>query len=79
MIPKYPDITVTLTGRDGNAFAILGRCRAAARAAGQAEIIAQAAAERAALLLELEAQDRDSPTADDPALGADAVRRLLAR
>ena len=34
MIPKYPDITVTLTGRDGNAFAILGRCRAAARDAG---------------------------------------------
>jgi hypothetical protein len=31
MIPKYPDITVTLTGQDGNAFAILGRCRAAAR------------------------------------------------
>lgn len=34
MIPKYPDITVTLTGNDGNAFAILGRCRAAARDAG---------------------------------------------
>lgn len=34
MIPKYPDIIVTLTGQDGNAFAILGRCRAAARDAG---------------------------------------------
>ena len=34
MIPKYPDITVTLTGQDGNAFAVLGRCRAAARDAG---------------------------------------------
>ena len=34
MTPKHPDITVTLTGRDGNAFAILGRCRAAARDAG---------------------------------------------
>ena len=34
MTPRYPDITVTLTGRDGNAFAILGRCRAAARDAG---------------------------------------------
>lgn len=34
MTPRYPDITVTLTGQDGNAFAILGRCRAAARDAG---------------------------------------------
>ena len=34
MAPKYPDITVTLTGQDGNAFAVLGRCRAAARDAG---------------------------------------------
>lgn len=34
MTPKYPDIIVTLTGQDGNAFAILGRCRAAARDAG---------------------------------------------
>jgi hypothetical protein len=29
-----PEIIVTLTGQDGNAFAILGRCRAAARDAG---------------------------------------------
>ena len=34
MTPKCPDIIVTLTGQDGNAFAILGRCRAAARDAG---------------------------------------------
>jgi len=37
MTPKYPDVTVTLTGHDGNAFAILGRCRAAAREAGLSE------------------------------------------
>jgi len=30
MTPKYPEITVTLTGHDGNAFAVLGRCREAA-------------------------------------------------
>ena len=34
MTPKYSDITVTLTGQDGNAFAVLGRCRDAARDAG---------------------------------------------
>ena len=34
MTPRYPDITVTLTGQDGNAFAVLGRCREAARDAG---------------------------------------------
>jgi hypothetical protein len=40
MTPKYPHITVRLVGEDGNAFAILGRCRQAARRAGlpQAEI-----------------------------------------
>lgn len=25
-MPKYPEITVKLTGHDGNAFAILGTC-----------------------------------------------------
>lgn len=42
MIPKYPDIIVTLTGHDGNAFAVLGRCREAAKEAGlfDAEITA---------------------------------------
>ncbi len=34
MTPKYPEIIVALTGQDGNAFAILGRCREAARDAG---------------------------------------------
>ena len=29
MEPKYPDITVTLTGEDGNAMFILGRVRKA--------------------------------------------------
>ena len=37
MTPKYSDITVTLTGQDGNAFAVLGRCREAARDAGLSE------------------------------------------
>ena len=37
MTPRYPDITVTLTGHDGNAFAVLGRCREAARDAGLSE------------------------------------------
>lgn len=58
---------------------VVQRNIAAARAAGQAEIIARAAADRAALLAQLEEQDRASPTADQPALGTDAVRRLLAR
>ncbi len=34
MTPKYPHITVALTGHDGNAFVILSRCRKAAREAG---------------------------------------------
>ena len=34
MTPKHPHITVPLTGEDGNAFAVLGRCRKAAREAG---------------------------------------------
>ena len=34
MTPKYPNITVEMVGQDGNAFAILGRCRKAAREAG---------------------------------------------
>lgn len=32
-MPKYPEITVPLTNRDGNAFAILGRCQTALRLA----------------------------------------------
>ena len=34
--PKYPEITVQMAGQDGNAFAILGRCRVALRLAGRA-------------------------------------------
>lgn len=34
MTPKYPNITVTLIGHDGNAFAILGAVRKAFRKAG---------------------------------------------
>jgi hypothetical protein len=37
MAPKHPDIIVMLTGQDGNAFAVLGRCREAARDAGLSE------------------------------------------
>jgi len=33
MLPKHPDIIVKLVGEDGNAFAILGRCRQAMREA----------------------------------------------
>ena len=32
--PRYRHITVKLIGKDGNAFAILGRCQRAARKAG---------------------------------------------
>ena len=31
---KFPDITVQLTGEDGNAFAIMGQCSRAMRKAG---------------------------------------------
>lgn len=37
MTPKHPDILVELTGHDGNAFAVLGRCRQAGRKAGLSE------------------------------------------
>ena len=33
-MPKYPEITVRLTGKDGNAFNILGICLGAMRLAG---------------------------------------------
>lgn len=32
--PRYPDVTVQLTGTDGNAFAILGTVQRALRRAG---------------------------------------------
>jgi hypothetical protein len=31
---KYPNVEVRLSGEDGNAFMIIGRCRRAAKAAG---------------------------------------------
>ena len=34
MQPKYPHITVHLTGNDGNAFLVLGLCQRAAKKAG---------------------------------------------
>lgn len=34
MNPKYPKITVQLTGQDGNAFMVLGLCQRAAKEAG---------------------------------------------
>jgi hypothetical protein len=34
MPPKYPDITVSLVGGDGNAFAILGAVKKALRRGG---------------------------------------------
>jgi len=37
MKPKYPDIAVQLTGRDGNAFAIIGAVSGALRRAGHGE------------------------------------------
>ena len=30
-MPSYPNITIQLTGEDGNAFSILGRCTRAMR------------------------------------------------
>ena len=32
-MPKFPEVTVHLTGEDGNAFAILGRVRKALKSA----------------------------------------------
>lgn len=34
--PHFPDVTVQLTGEDGNAFAILGRVKRALRKGGAA-------------------------------------------
>jgi len=53
MTPKYPDIPVTLTGHDGNAFAILGRCREVAQGAALPE------GEIAAFMTEAMAGDYD--------------------
>ena len=37
-MPKYPDITIQLTGEDGNAFNILGICLQAMRRAGLSKV-----------------------------------------
>jgi alkylhydroperoxidase family enzyme len=37
MTPKYPDVTVQLSGEDGNAFMVLGLCQRAAKRAGLSE------------------------------------------
>lgn len=34
IMPKYPQVTVQLTGSDGNAFMLIGACSRAARKAG---------------------------------------------
>lgn len=36
-MPKFPHVTVKLTGTDGNAFAILGRVRRDMKSAGVSE------------------------------------------
>lgn len=42
MTPRYPEVVVQLSGEDGNAFAILGRCqRAAKQAKLDSHLIAQ--------------------------------------
>jgi len=53
MIPKYPDITVTLVGTDGNAFAVLGKVSRALRQAGVSDD------ERQAFMAEATAGDYD--------------------
>ena len=50
---KHPEITVELSGHDGNAFAVLGRCRQAAEAAELSDD------ELAAFLAEATAGDYD--------------------
>lgn len=37
MDPKFPDITVQLTGRDGNAMAVIGAVSGALRRAGHTD------------------------------------------
>jgi hypothetical protein len=52
--PKYPHICVTLTGTDGNAFAVLGTVSAAMKRAGIDK------AERDAFMKEATAGDYDA-------------------
>jgi hypothetical protein len=37
MAPRFPDVSVPLTGEDGNVFAIIGRVARALRRAGHAD------------------------------------------
>jgi hypothetical protein len=53
MVPKYPDITVPLTGEDGNAYNILGKVLKALRQAGVSQ------AERDAFTQQATAGDYD--------------------
>jgi hypothetical protein len=53
MTPKYPAITVPLTGTDGNAYAVLGQVLRALRRAGVSK------AERDAFVQEATAGDYD--------------------
>ena len=54
MSPKYPSITVPLTGEDDNAYSIIGRVSRALRQAGVSQ------AEREAFLQEATAGDYDA-------------------
>lgn len=45
MEPLYPDVEVRLVGEDGNAFSIIGRCRAAVRRAARRGVFSQKEAE----------------------------------
>lgn len=61
-----------------NAALAVQRRAATAAAAAAAQALAEREAELAARLRRLEEDDRASPTAADPAMRRDAVRRLLA-
>jgi hypothetical protein len=39
--PRFPDVTVQLSGKDGNAFAVLGRIRTALQDAGHYDAAAE--------------------------------------
>jgi hypothetical protein len=54
MTPKYPEITVQLTGTDGNAFAVLGKVTKALRQAGVSK------EDRDAFMAEATASDYDA-------------------
>ncbi len=47
MYPKYPDVTVILTGTDGNAFAIIGAVKKALREYGKNKEVTDAWLEEA--------------------------------